>query len=170
MEVDSRLFVVWSNKVYAPIVIYIATRQCSCLYRRPRFVFSEHNMKPLVCLMNVLGLAPFVWEEERGFIKFRASLFKSLYSAAMLVIVLLGELLMIIGKGGREAMDSVYTFASSKKYSPNLISHSGFLLFTLLFRRKIVKFLHMLTFNSSVHNILLPDGKSSITLWLRCLF
>ena len=154
MELDSRLFVVWSNKVYAPIVIYIATRQCSCLYRRPRFVFSEHNMKPLVCLMNVLGLAPFVWEEERGFIKFRASTFMSVYSAVMLVIVLLGEILMMTGEDGRENMDNVYAFATMMKGSAYMISHSGFLLFTLLFRRKIVKFLHvLLTFNSSIHNI-----------------
>jgi len=110
--------------------------------------------------MNILGLAPFVWEEERGFIKFRVSTFMSVYSAAMLVIVLLGEMLTIISKGGGEEMDNVYTFASLTKYSANLISHCGFLLFTLLFRRKIAKFLHMLlTFNSSIHNIFIPDGR-----------
>ena len=124
-------------------------------------MFSEHNMKPLVCLMNILGLAPFVWEEERGFIEFRASTFMSVYSAAMLVIVLLGEILMIIGKGDREVMDSVYTFATRMKGSANMMSHSGFLFFTLLFRRKIVKFLHvLLTFNSSIHNIFFPDGRN----------
>jgi len=124
-------------------------------------VFSEHNMKPLVYLMNILGLAPFIWEEERGFIKFRASAFMSVYSVAMLAIVLLGELLMIIGKGGRDARDNVYTFATMMKSSANMISHSGFLFFTLLFRRKIVKFLHLLlTFNSSMYNIFIFHGRN----------
>ena len=106
--------------------------------------FSEHNMKPLVYLMNILGLAPFILEEEGGFRKFRASTLMSVYSVAMLVIILLGELLLIIGKAGREATDNVYTFATMMKGSAQMISYSGFLFFTLLFRRKIVKFLHVL--------------------------
>jgi hypothetical protein len=117
------------------------------------FVFRQHN------LMNILGLAPFILEEEGGFRKFRASTFMSVYSVVMLVIILLGELLLIIGKGGREAMDNVYTFATVMKGSANMMSHSGFLFFTLLFRRKIVKFLHvLLTFNSSIHNIFISYG------------
>jgi len=111
--------------------------------------------------MNILGLAPFVWEEQRGFIKFRVSTFMSVYSAAMLVIVLLGEILGINWKGGGEEMDNVYTFATTMKGSVSIISHSGFLFFTLLFRRKIVKFLHvLLTFNNSIHNILVPYGRN----------
>jgi len=111
--------------------------------------------------MNILGLAPFVWEEERGFIKFRASTFMSVYSAAMLAMILLGEFLGIFLQGGREAMDNVYTFATLMKGSANMMSHSGFLFFTLLFRRKIVKFLHvLLTFNSSIHNMLVPYGRN----------
>jgi hypothetical protein len=97
-------------------------------------------MKPVVYLMNILGLSPFILVEERGLRKFRASTFMSVYSAEMLVFVLLGELLMIIGKGGREEMDNVYTFAITMKGSANLISHSGFLFFTLLFRRDVLKF------------------------------
>ena len=123
-------------------------------------MFSEHNMKPLVYLMNILGLAPFIWEEERGFKQFRASTFLSVYSVAMLAIVLLGELLMITWKDGREAVDNVYTFATMMKGSAYMISHGGFLFFTLLFRRKIVKFLHvLLTFNSSIRNILISYGR-----------
>jgi len=72
--------------------------------------------------MNILGLAPFVWEEERGFIKFRASTFMSVYSAAMLVIVLLGEILMMTGQDGRENMDNVYAFASMMKSSACIVS------------------------------------------------
>jgi hypothetical protein len=67
--------------------------------------------------MNVLGLSPFILEEERGFSKFRASTFMSVYNAAMLVFVLLGELLRIIGKGFRVEMDNVYTFATIMKSS-----------------------------------------------------
>jgi hypothetical protein len=104
--------------------------------------------------MNILGLAPFILKEERGFRKFRASTFMSIYSVAMLVIVLFGELQMIIWKGGLEELDNVYTFATMMKSSAYTISHSGFLFFTLLFRGKILNFLHMLlTFNSSTHKI-----------------
>ena len=118
-------------------------------------------MKPLVYLMNVLGLAPFILVEERGFRKFRASTFMSVYSVAMLVIVLLGELLMIIGKGYGEAMDNVYTYATVMKGSAYMISHSGFLFFTLLFRRKIIKFLHvLLKFNSSIHSKFISCGRN----------
>ena len=118
-------------------------------------------MKPLVYLMNILGLAPFILEEERGFIKFRASTFMSVYSAAMLVIVVLGELQMMTGQDGRENMDNVYAFATTMKGSAYMTSHSGFLFFTLLFRRKIVKFLHLLlTFNSSPYNIFISYGRN----------
>ena len=84
----------------------------------------------------------------------------SVYSAAMLAIILLGKLLMIIEKCGREALDNVYALAHMMKGSANMISHSGFLFFTLLFRRKIVKFLHvLLTFNSSIHSIFTSSGR-----------
>jgi hypothetical protein len=118
-------------------------------------------MKFLVYLVNVLGLAPFILVEERGFRKFRASTFMSVYSVAMLVFVLPGELLMIIWKGFGEEMDDVYTFAATMKISAYTISHSGFLFFTLLFRRKILNFLHvLLTFNSSIHNSFISYGRN----------
>ena len=118
-------------------------------------------MKPLVYLMNILGLAPFVLEEERGFIKFRASTFMSVYSVAMLVIVLLAELQMIIRMCFLVEVDNVYIFATIMKTSAYLISHSGFLFFTLLFRREIVNFLHvLLTFNISIHKILVSYGRN----------
>jgi hypothetical protein len=111
--------------------------------------------------MNILGLAPFILGKERGFRKFRASTFMSVYSAAMLVFVLLGELLSIIWKGGIKEMDNVYIFATMMKGSAYIISHSGFLFFTLLFRRKILNFLHMLlTFNSSIHKIFVSYGRN----------
>ena len=85
----------------------------------------------------------------------------SVYSAAMLAIILLGKLLMIIEKCGREALDNVYALAHMMKGSANMISHSGFLFFTLLFRRKIVKFLHvLLKFNSSIHNTFISYGRN----------
>jgi len=118
-------------------------------------------MKPLVYLMNILGLAPFILVEERGFRKFRASTFMSVYSVAMLVIVLVGKLQVIIGKGGHEAMDNVYAFATMLKGSAYMISHSGFIFFTLLFRREILNFLHMLlTFNSPTHKIFVSCGRN----------
>jgi len=118
-------------------------------------------MKPLLYLMNILGLAPFILVEERGLRKFRASTYIAVYSVAMLVIVLLGELLVIIGKGGLENMDNVYKFATLMKSSAYTISHSGFLFFTLLFRREIMNFLHMLlTFNSSSHKIFVCYGRN----------
>jgi hypothetical protein len=98
-------------------------------------------MKPLVYLMSILGLAPFILVEERGFKKFRASAFMSVYSVAMLIFVLVGELQMIAGKSGRENMDNLYTFATAMKSSAHIISHCGFLFFTLLFRREILNFL-----------------------------
>ena len=118
-------------------------------------------MKPLVYLMNILGLAPFILVEERGFRKFRASIFMSVYSVAVLVIVLLGELLMLMRMDSFETMDNVYAFANIMKCSANMISHSGFLFFTLLFRRKIVKFLHvLLKFNSSIHIFFVSYGRN----------
>jgi len=118
-------------------------------------------MKPLVYLMNILGLAPFILEEERGFRKFRASTFMSVYSVAMLVIVLLSEVLMIMRKDSLEAMDNVYAIAAMMKGSANMISNGGFLFFTLSFRRKFLKFLHMLfTFNSSIHKIFVSYGRN----------
>jgi hypothetical protein len=111
--------------------------------------------------MNILGLAPFILVEERGFRKFRASICTSVYSVAMLVIVLVGELQVIIGKGDPEAMDNVYSFATMMKCSAYTISHSGFLFFTLFFRREILNFLHMLlTFNSSTHKIFVSYGRN----------
>jgi len=85
----------------------------------------------------------------------------SVYSVTMLVIVLLGELLMIIVKGGGVAMDNVYKFASMMRCSAYMISHCGFLFLTLLFHRKILSFLHvLLTFNSSIHNKFISYGIS----------
>ena len=118
-------------------------------------------MKPLVYLMNILGLAPFILEEEGGFRKFRASTFMSVYSVAILLFVLLSEFLMIIGKDGFDPMDHVYTFAATMKCSGHMMSHSGFLFFTLLFRRKIGKFLHvLLSFNSSICDIFISYGRN----------
>ena len=118
-------------------------------------------MKPLVYLMNILGLAPFILVEERGFRKCRASTFMSVYSVAMLVIVLIGELQIINWKGGPEEMDNVYTFATLMKTSAYTISHSGFLFFTLLLRGEILNFLHMLlTFNSSTHKTFVSCGRN----------
>ena len=118
-------------------------------------------MKPLVYLMNVLGLAPFILEEERGFRKFRASTFMSVYSVTMLVFILLGESLTVMRTVLRKEMDNVYTFATMMKCSANMISHSGFLFFTLLFRKKIVNFLYvLLTFNSSIHNKFISYGRN----------
>jgi hypothetical protein len=58
-------------------------------------------------------------------------------------------------------MDNVYIFATTLKGSAYMISHSGFLFFTLLFRRKIVKFLHdLLTFNSSIHKSFVSNGRN----------
>jgi len=117
-------------------------------------------MKPLLYLMNILGLAPFILVEERGFRKFRASTFMSVYSVAMLVFVLLSEVQVIILEGGLENMDNVYAFAHIMKASACMISHSGLLFFTLLFRKKIVKFLHvLLKINSSIYNIFFSYGK-----------
>ena len=111
--------------------------------------------------MNILGLAPFVLEEERGFIKFSSSTFMSVYSVAMLVIVLLAELLTITRKGVLVEMDNVYTFTTMMISSAYIISHSGFLFFTLLFSREILKFLYvLLTFNSSIHNIFVVYGRN----------
>jgi len=111
--------------------------------------------------MNILGLPPFILKEERGFRKFRASTFMPVYSVAMLVIVLIGELLMTTRKSGREAVENVYTFATMMKGSAYMMSHRGFLFFTLLFRRKIVKFLHvLLSFNSSIHNSFVSYGRN----------
>jgi hypothetical protein len=110
--------------------------------------------------MNILGLAPFILVEERGFRKFRASTFMSVYSVAMLVIILFGELRVFMGKGIHETMDNVYTFATMMKGSAYMISHSGFVFFTLLFRREVVNFLHMLlTFNSSTHYFFFSYGR-----------
>jgi hypothetical protein len=112
-------------------------------------------MKPLVYLMNVLGLAPFVLEEGRGCRKFRVSKFLSVYSVVVLVIVVVGGLVMI-WQGFAANMDNVYAFAIMMKCSAYMISQTGFLFFTLLFRKKILKLLHMLlSFNSSIHNIFL---------------
>jgi hypothetical protein len=111
--------------------------------------------------MNILGLAPLILEKERGFRKFRPSKFMSVYSVAMLVIVLLGELLKIIGKGFVEEMDNVYTFATMMKGSAYTIRHSGILFFKILVRRKIFNFPHMLlTFNRSIHKIFLSNGSN----------
>jgi hypothetical protein len=85
----------------------------------------------------------------------------SVYSVVVLVIVLCGEALTILGLGVRENIDNVYAFAVRMKGSAYMISYSGFLFFTLLFRRKILKFLHMLlSFKSSIHNIYFSNGRN----------
>jgi hypothetical protein len=84
----------------------------------------------------------------------------SVYSVAVLVIVLVGELLMI-KQGDGEDMDNVYAFANMMKNSAYITSHCGFLFFTLLFRRKILMFLNMLlSFNSSIHTFFLSYGRN----------
>jgi hypothetical protein len=57
--------------------------------------------------------------------------FMSVYSFAMLDIVLFGELMMMIGQGVREDMANVYAFSYTLKSSAYMISHSGFLFCTL---------------------------------------
>jgi hypothetical protein len=111
--------------------------------------------------MNILGLAPFILEEERGYRKFKASIFMSLYSVAMLIIVLVGELLMLMRMDKLETMDNVYAFATIMSLSAHMTSHSGVLFVTLLFRKKIVKFLHvLLKFNSSIYNFFFSYGRN----------
>jgi hypothetical protein len=86
----------------------------------------------------------------------------SVYSVAVLVIVLCGGLEMVIGQSFAVGMDNVYAFANMMKCSAYIISHSGFLFFTLLFRRKIIKFLHLLlSFNSSIHTVFVSYGRNS---------
>ena len=79
----------------------------------------------------------------------------------MMVIFLLGELLTMIGQTVRDKMDNVYRFATMMKSSAYIISHSGFLFFTLLFRSEIIEFLHvLLSFNNSIHNIFVSYGRN----------
>jgi hypothetical protein len=85
----------------------------------------------------------------------------SVYSVVMLVIVLFGGLIMTITQGVHVDIDKVYEIAILMKRSAYMISYSGFLFCTLLFRRKILKFLQMLlSFNSSIDNISLSYERS----------
>jgi hypothetical protein len=60
-----------------------------------------------------------------------------------------------------EDADKVYTFAAIMQISGYLITHSGFLLSTLLFRSKIINFLYMLlSFNTSIHNTFTFYGRN----------
>jgi hypothetical protein len=61
---------------------------------------------------------------------------------------------MIFGNIFNENMDNVYTFAAMMKSSAYVISHSCFLFSTLLFRGKVVNFLHvLLSFSISIYFI-----------------
>jgi hypothetical protein len=118
-------------------------------------------MKPLVYLVNVLGIAPFCLEAGRGFGKFRSSTLLSVYSVMMIAVLLLGALLYILGETSRIDVDNVYKFAVIMKSSVYMTSHSGLILVTLMFRSEIIKFLHvLLSFNSSIHNIFVNCGRN----------
>jgi hypothetical protein len=118
-------------------------------------------MKPLVYLVNELGLAPFWLQAGRGLGKFRPSTLLSVYSVMMTVILLLGELLIILREVSHINVVNVYKFAVTMKSSEYMISQSGLILVTLLFRSEIIKFLHvLLSFNSSIHNIFVTRGRN----------
>jgi len=118
-------------------------------------------MKHLVYLVNALGLAPFLLEEGRGFRQFRPSTLPFVYSVVMIVILLCGELIIILGESSHTNVDNVYKFTITMKCSAYIISHSGLIFSTLLFRREIIKFLHvLLSFNSSIHNIFFSCGRN----------
>jgi hypothetical protein len=103
--------------------------------------------------MNILGLASFFLEETRGFPKFRASILLSIYSAVILAMFLVADVRTVTRMDYVEDADIDYTFAAIMKISAYLITHSGFLLSTLLFRTKIINFLNvLLSFNTSIHN------------------
>ena len=55
------------------------------------FIFRKQNMKFLVYLVIVLGLAPFFMEERKVFLKFRALILMSDYSAVILAVFLVAE-------------------------------------------------------------------------------
>ena len=118
-------------------------------------------MKHLVYLVNALELAPFLLEEGRGFRQFKPSTLLSVFSGLMIVILLFGELIIIFGERSRVNVDNVYKFAMTIKDSAYIISHSGLIFSTLLFRSEIVKFLYMLlSFSSSIHNIFISCGRN----------
>jgi hypothetical protein len=79
----------------------------------------------------------------------------------MIVILLFGELITILGESYNIDVDNVYKFAMTMKGSAYIMSHSGLIFFTLLFRSETVKFLHvLLTSNSSVRNIFFSYGRN----------
>ena len=118
-------------------------------------------MKHLVYLLNVLGLAPFLLEEGSAFRQFSPSILLSVYSVVMIVILLFGELIIILGESSHINVDNVYKFAIRLKGSAYIMSHSGLIFSTLLFRSEILKFLHvLLSFNSSFHNIFFPSRRN----------
>jgi len=69
------------------------------------FIFREQNMKSLVYLINVLGLAPFLLNRSRIFRKFRPSTPGSNYSGVMLLMFLFSELAVIFGNIFRDETD-----------------------------------------------------------------
>ena len=60
-----------------------------------------------------------------------------------MLILLLGELI-ILGESSHINVDNVFKFAMTVKVSAYIISHSGLIFSTLLFRSDNVKFLHVL--------------------------
>ena len=118
-------------------------------------------MKHLVYLVTALGLAPFLLEEGRGFRQFRPSTLLFVYSVVMIVILFFDELIIILGESSHINVENVYKFAMRMKGSGYIISHTDLVFFTLLFRREIIKFLHvLLSFNSSIHNIFFSCGRN----------
>jgi hypothetical protein len=107
-------------------------------------------MKPVIYLMNVLGLSPFVLEERKRFRKFRASKYLSIYSAVMLPIFLVADISVLVELNHYKNLDNVYKFVCMLKISSYIMTHNCFLFFTLLFRDKVLDVLHvLLSFNSS---------------------
>jgi hypothetical protein len=83
------------------------------------------------------------------------------YSVVIIVILLLGELITILEESSHKNMDNFYKFAMTLKGSAYIISHSGLIVSTLLFRSEIVNFIHvLLTFNSLIRNIFASCGRN----------
>jgi hypothetical protein len=75
----------------------------------------------------------------------------SVYIVVVIVILLFVELIKILGESSHINECSVYNFALTMNGSAYIISHSGLIFCTLLFRCEILKFLHVLmSFNNSI--------------------
>jgi hypothetical protein len=82
----------------------------------------------------------------------RPSIFLSIYSGVMSLIVLFSRLSVIFGNIFNGNLHGVHTFEAMMKISTYAISHSCFLFYTLLFLGEVVSFLHvLLCFNSSIY-------------------